>query len=148
MNSLTIGIILGILALGIILLFNLFVRAIKKDVIVEFDGTVADVGFQYPEETSKIVSQKKWNTEETIIAFYLAKFGIDSFGPIKIFSGDIKRKLSSLIIKVEIFNDLLACNKTKNATKLDRSIFDTHNYLTKDLFYGIATNEISRLVNA
>lgn len=150
MSLLTLGIILAVVALGIIIFLSTRAKrkreTLSNEDIIFPKGKISVSGI-IPACSEEPV-QKRWNTEETIIAFYLAKFGIDSFGPIKVFSADIKRSPSSLIVKVEIFNDLLTCNKTKNATKLDRLIFDTYSHLTKDLFYGIANNEISKLVNA
>lgn len=100
--------------------------------------------FEIP--TEEEIKHKRWNSEETIIAFYLSKFGRDNLGPIKVTAGQIKRSLSSLEVKIEIFDDLILNNITKNATKLDRSVFDMYSNRSEQMLYYNATNSMNSLV--
>lgn len=139
MNSFTLGIILAIIASSILIYLAFKARQLETS----GDKSAID-SIDIPDLVDPTV-QKKWNINETIIAFFLSTYGNESLGPFIRIAVLMKRTPSSLSIKVEIFDDLSNGNITKNATKLDREVFENYKLISRSTFYSVAVNAITNL---
>lgn len=133
MNKISIGILLAVIAFAIIIYLNY--KARQNRIIEVIDVPTFDPSVKV-----------KWNKDSTIIALFLSKFGDTALGSLNRVAGQIlRRTITSLQVKIKIFEDLYNDNITKNATKLDMEVFDDFCNEGFNEIYEAATEAISRL---